>query len=593
MKYRREVDGLRALAVVPVVLLHAGFSTFSGGFVGVDIFFVISGYLITNILLRELEGNAFSLLRFYERRARRILPALFFVMLACMPFAYAWMLPDDLKNFGQSLVATSLFSNNVLLALTSGYWDLTSEFKPLLHTWSLGVEEQYYIFFPIALMLMWRFAKKGITPLLWVVLIASLLLAEWGQRVSPTPTFYMLPTRAWEIVMGALAAICLSGDTLAKVGHSARQALSLLGLMLIACAVLFFGRGHPSPGLSTVVPTLGAVLIILFANEGTVANRILGHRAMVGIGLISYSIYLWHQPLLAFARIYAVDEPSGVVSACLVLASFVLAYLTWRFIEVPTRRSTLSRRSVFVWSAVGSLAFIAVGLYLNKSYGMPWRVFSPEVKAEDIDKRIYNERTFKFKNDAFTQPGKKKILVLGNSFGRDFVNMTTETFDTSTMEIVYRDELGDCAQPFKSQVAQNLFNSADVIVYASGSESQCIKENIAFAAARNVPIFYIGTKSFGHNLNWIVRLDPRDRPNQTNVISDSTLQLERDSLARVPPENYISVLAVIAKNDRIPITDEAGQMISTDRAHLTKYGAIYVGQRVLRNSRYADAILRK
>ena len=249
MKYRREVDGLRAVAVVPVVLVHAGFAAFSGGFVGVDIFFVISGYLITNILLRELEANQFSILGFYERRARRILPALFVVMLACMPFAYAWMLPDDLKNFGQSLVATSLFSNNVLLALTSGYWDLTSEFKPLLHTWSLGVEEQYYIFFPIVLMLMWRYAKKSITPLLWVALVASLLLAEAGQRVNPTATFYMLPTRAWEILMGALAAIYLANGALAKVGPSARQALSLLGLLLIAGAVLLFGRGHPSPGL--------------------------------------------------------------------------------------------------------------------------------------------------------------------------------------------------------------------------------------------------------------------------------------------------------------------------------------------------------
>lgn len=593
MKYRREVDGLRAVAVVPVVLVHAGFAAFSGGFVGVDIFFVISGYLITNILLRELEAKEFSILGFYERRARRILPALFVVMLACMPFAYAWMLPDDLKNFGQSLVATSLFSNNVLLALTSGYWDLTSEFKPLLHTWSLGVEEQYYIFFPIVLMLMWRYAKKSVTPLLWVALVASLLLAEAGQRVNPTVTFYMLPTRAWELLMGALAAIYLTNGALAKVGPAARQALSLLGLVLIAGAVLLFGRGHPSPGLSTVVPTLGAVLIILFANEGTVANRILGHRAMVGIGLISYSIYLWHQPLLAFARIYAVEEPSGLVGAGLVLASFVLAYLTWRFVEVPTRRSTLSRRNVFIWSAAGSLAFIGMGLYLNKSYGMPWRVFSPDVKAEDIDKRIYNERTFQFKKDAFTQPGKKKILVLGNSFGRDFVNMTTETFDTSNMEIVYRDELGDCARPFKSKAAETLFSMADVIVYASGTETRCIPENIAFAASRNVPIFYIGTKSFGHNLNWIVRLDPRDRPNQTNLISDSTLKLERDSLARVPPANYISVLAVIAKNDRIPITDEAGQMISTDRAHLTKFGAIYVGRRVLLHSRYADAILSK
>ena len=151
MKYRPEIDGLRALAVIPVILVHSGFELFSGGFIGVDLFFVISGYLITTIIIEDIEKKKFSIINFYERRARRILPALFFVMLVCIPFAWAWMLPDPLENFGQSLVASVLFVNNVLLLITSGYWELASEFKPLLHTWSLGVEEQYYLFFPLFL----------------------------------------------------------------------------------------------------------------------------------------------------------------------------------------------------------------------------------------------------------------------------------------------------------------------------------------------------------------------------------------------------------------------------------------------------------
>ena len=181
MRYRREIDGLRAIAVLPVILFHAGFSTFSGGFVGVDIFFVISGYLITSIILSDLEADKFSLARFYERRARRILPALFLVMAATIPFAYAWMAPDEFKNFGQSLVATTLFSNNILLTITSDYWSLASDFKPLLHTWSLGVEEQYYMMFPLLMILCWRSFRRCIGIVISAMLVASLIAAAWGD----------------------------------------------------------------------------------------------------------------------------------------------------------------------------------------------------------------------------------------------------------------------------------------------------------------------------------------------------------------------------------------------------------------------------
>ena len=179
MKYRLEIDGLRALAVLPVIFFHAGFDMFRGGYVGVDIFFVISGYLITSIIINQLEKNQFSIINFYERRARRILPALFFVMLLNIPIAFFTMLPDALENFGQSLVATSLFANNILLYLTSGYWDLASEYKPLLHTWSLAVEEQYYIIFPILMTLLWRFSTKTIIYFFIVLFFISLGFAQW------------------------------------------------------------------------------------------------------------------------------------------------------------------------------------------------------------------------------------------------------------------------------------------------------------------------------------------------------------------------------------------------------------------------------
>ena len=189
MKYRAEIDGLRAIAVVPVILFHAGFEQFSGGFVGVDVFFVISGYLITTIILSEKESGTFSLINFYERRARRILPALFLVMFVSLPFAWIWLMPSDMKDFSQSLVAVSTFSSNILFWRETGYWGTTNELKPLLHTWSIAVEEQYYIFFPIFLMLMWRFRKRWILNSFMLITVISLLASQWGAYNKPSTNF--------------------------------------------------------------------------------------------------------------------------------------------------------------------------------------------------------------------------------------------------------------------------------------------------------------------------------------------------------------------------------------------------------------------
>ena len=209
MKYRPEIDGLRALAVLPVILFHSGFEWFSGGFVGVDIFFVISGYLITLILIEDIDNKRFSIASFYERRARRILPALFFVMIMCIPFAWMWMLPDALENFGQSLVSTSLFSNNFLLMQTAGYWDLASEYKPLLHTWSLAVEEQYYILFPIFLIFAWHLGRNKVFWLVLFIAVISFIFAEYGWRKGSYSHFYNPISRVWELLAGSIAAFII------------------------------------------------------------------------------------------------------------------------------------------------------------------------------------------------------------------------------------------------------------------------------------------------------------------------------------------------------------------------------------------------
>lgn len=277
MQYRREIDGLRALAVLPVILFHAGFETFSGGFVGVDVFFVISGYLITTIILGELEQGKFSIVNFYERRARRILPALFLVMLVSIPFAWILLSPAELTSFSKSLIAVPLFVSNFFFWRDGGYFETAAELKPLLHTWSLAVEEQYYVLFPLFLMLFWKLGKRWILLTLTLVFCSSLAIAQWAAYARPDVAFYLLPTRGWELLIGAFAAMYLSKSYRIEFGKAASEVGGWLGVVLILFPVFSYSKATPFPGLYALVPTLGTVLIILFATEQTSVGKFLGN----------------------------------------------------------------------------------------------------------------------------------------------------------------------------------------------------------------------------------------------------------------------------------------------------------------------------
>lgn len=379
MRYRREIDGLRAIAVLPVILFHAGFEVFSGGYVGVDVFLVISGYLITSLLIGELEQGKFSIARFYERRARRILPALFFVMLACLPFAYLWMQPTQLRDFAQSLAAVIFFSSNFLFWIESGYFAPSAELKPLLHTWSLAVEEQYYIIFPVFLLLFWRFGRSRVFLSVCLIALLSVLLAEWGWRNSPNANFYLAPFRAWELLAGSICAFLTFGKT-----RLSSNALSATGLFLIIFSVFAYDAATPFPSFYALVPVGGTALIILFASQTTWVTRVLSTAPFVGIGLVSYSAYLWHQPLFAFARLRNLNEPSNTIMAGLVVASIVLAWATWYWVEQPFRKREKPRlttqRRVFLTSGAVSAVFVAIGLTGHIGKGFDWR-FSKEQAA--------------------------------------------------------------------------------------------------------------------------------------------------------------------------------------------------------------------
>jgi len=401
LKHRPEIDGLRALAVIPVILFHANIDIFQGGFVGVDIFFVISGFLITRIILSEIYQSSFSIIHFYERRARRILPAFFAVLIFSTFFAWFLLPPIEFKDYGQSLFFASFFSSNIFFWIESGYFGLGTDLKPLIHTWSLGVEEQFYIFFPLLAILIYTIHKKLVFPVIFLLFFISLYLshiysAPASDIFSKEGAFFLLPTRAWELLLGSILFLTYNNAFLVS-NNRVNNVLSFLGLVLICYSIFFFSKQTPSPSLMSLIPTVGAALVIIFSLNGTISHFFLTRKPIIMIGLISYSAYLWHQPLMAFSRYYFISDLDSLKILLIVLITFLLAYLSWRFIEQPFRdRERFSRKAVLIFSFLGCLIFGGAGASIHFNDGFHTRYNSEQLKLLSFHK--YDQRDELYRN---------------------------------------------------------------------------------------------------------------------------------------------------------------------------------------------------
>lgn len=394
--YRPDIDGLRAIAVLLVIGFHAFPGRIRGGFIGVDIFFVISGYLITSLILQDLDNQQFSFADFYSRRIRRIFPALFTVLAAVLAFGWFALLPDEYRQLGKHIAGGAGFISNLILWKESGYFDIASELKPLLHLWSLGIEEQYYILWPLFLYLLW---KKRYNLLTGTVLIA---LLSFGinlalYKKNPVADFYFPGSRFWELLAGATLAYLMLNtfqstwiktlrekrDTLlhhliyadknqTQKQHLYSNLLSILGILLIAFAAYKLTKSHPFPGKWALLPVLGAVFLIAAGPQATINRHILSKRPLVWIGLISYPLYLWHWPLLSFARIIEGETPSRTIRIGLVVLSFILAGLTYVLVERPIRFGAYRKAKVAGLAIAVALLGLA-GLYVKNTRGLPKR----------------------------------------------------------------------------------------------------------------------------------------------------------------------------------------------------------------------------
>ncbi|MBE3637050.1 acyltransferase family protein [Mangrovicoccus algicola] len=379
MRHRPEIDGLRAFAVLPVILYHAGLGPFPGGYVGVDVFFVLSGFLITSLLAEDLERGRYSLAGFYERRARRLIPALALVLGATTLGALAILPPEQLQGYAASLLASALFYANVHFWLNSGYFAPGAEDLPLLHVWSLAVEEQFYLIFPPVLALLWRRGLPLARRVLWGAVLASLLLCLAGIADYPGATFFLLPSRAWELLAGSLLALHLHAAP-----RGGRALPASIGFGLILLSAMTFTEETPFPSHFTLVPVLGTVLVLRYAAPGQWVFRILTWRPFVLVGLVSYSAYLWHQPLLVLARAASYDPPGPWLRAGLVVLTLVLAAATWAFVEQPFRgrpaRWLPGRTPILGASAAVLLLAAAAGISGIASAGWPrlWEATRPQ-----------------------------------------------------------------------------------------------------------------------------------------------------------------------------------------------------------------------
>ncbi|MEZ6131858.1 MAG: acyltransferase family protein [Planctomycetaceae bacterium] len=398
-RYRPDIDGLRAVAVGMVVLFHAGLG-FSGGFVGVDVFFVISGFLITGLITTAQQADTFRLSDFWGRRIRRIIPAASLVCSVSLAIGWLLLLPEDLDRLAESLIAQQAMCSNVYFWQNTGYFDGESETMPLLHTWSLAVEEQFYLGFPLLLMALRRSSNRIIVGTFLTLIAGSLLLSEWGVRQHPNAAFFLLPSRAWELLLGAILVYCPKPLRLRRAWL---EFGAWGGFAMVIAAGVFYGAATKFPGMAALVPCLGTFAVIYFnSSSSTSLGRMLSNRMLVFFGLISYSLYLWHWPMLAFLRYRVGIELSPWQSGGTIMASLALAVVSWKFVEMPMRKSGLwPGLKKPALGAVGSaIVMIGVAFAIDHQQGCPWRypenvriLAAPMTASRKFESRIADVRS--------------------------------------------------------------------------------------------------------------------------------------------------------------------------------------------------------
>ena len=615
MQYRAEVDGLRAVAVLPVILFHAGISAFAGGYLGVDVFFVISGYLITTIIVDGLQSErGFSLLHFYERRVRRILPALALTILLTLAIAPFVLVPGQIKDVGQSVFATALFASNYFFYLEIDYFNPFAAQAPLLHTWSLAVEEQFYLLFPLLLMALHR-TRVGYGWLIALVFVASFVAALVTVQSNPQLAFYSIHTRAWELAVGAGLGLWMRklGAEDLRAGRPA-DLVSGAALVVLAISLMVVPKDAGHPGFVTLVPVFATALLIRYAQQGTLAHAILSHRIMVHIGLMSYGLYLYHNPLFSYVDVYFdyLGDGTTLYKLALIPLVYLMALASLHLVERPILRGTRVKRPFVLASAVaGIAAFAGAGLFIHVKNG-----FQSELTA------FYQSRGMTLLADADKEqvlieeiraqhvpaaapfdcaPGEcRRFLFIGDSLSEDSYLAMASNSEIGEFRRVYMDDecMGgivsvreiETRAPCMSKTNDfgNLLREADVILIAAKWQESTWPDGIELARLLrkelDKPVVVFGSAMFTDLASFSVKAWRNGYASDAELdealyryqrwdrlrISDKL----RDAVADAPEIGWVSRHAFFCDRDKevCKLFDEAGRPLIWDNAHLTVWG---------------------
>lgn len=554
--YRGDIDGMRAIAVIAVIFFHAGY--LPNGYLGVDMFFVISGYLITGIIYRAIRENRFSIRDFYDRRIRRIIPLVTFISLISLLIGVAVMLPDDLENLAQSVVATSLFSNNILQAVTTrNYWDVVNEYKPLMHTWSLAIEEQYYILYPFLFML-FRKRVKWLLPVIVVLTLISLVL--FLMPFEHYEKFYYLPFRFFELSTGGILSILLNRNVI-------RYKLTPIPVILIL--LLFYADLSFLPNVLLIILTvlLSGLILISDNTHINISRFLLENPVFVFVGRISFSLYMWHQMLFAFARYFVFEEIHLNETFILTGLTFILSVLTYYFIEQPFRnRHKISIRPIIAGLVISLLVINSGAIYLYLNAGVFKDVPELGISKDKVERNMhakYNDRVYQM-DVPFPDNGKPNVLVLGNSFARDWVNILLESKYAGCVNISYiYDEIKKMDHT-NAQAAK-----ADVVFYSEASH-----KNVDTLELPLEKLWIVGTKNFGFN-NGIFYNALRDGYCEQRTRIEQVIADRNEKLKVEWGDRYIDLIALlIDENGKMPVFGDNCQFMSQDCRHLTREGAV-------------------
>jgi peptidoglycan/LPS O-acetylase OafA/YrhL len=502
------------------------------------------------------------------------------------------MIPDDLENYGQSLFATALSANNILLTITSGYFTLEAQFKPLSHTWSLGVEEQYYALVPVMLLLAMRWrGRRGALLVLLGSSAVALGICEYMRNYHVEANFYLLHSRFWQLGLGGLASLA-QRPLLAWAGPSLRQLLAALGLAMILASLFWLSSDLGLPGWPSLLPILGTCLILVFANQRG-AGRLLSSGPLVAVGLISYSAYLYHMPVLAFVRIASLEPPSPAALASTLPLILLLAWLSWRYIEQPFRDRERTSNSFVLWFCGATLtAAVACGLALHLTSGM--RAFTPYVDREELFNlkltEDFNKIPFRFEGREFpTAERSRNVLVLGNSFARDFINMGPESGAFAHVDVSYT--AVETCQPLPPGLTDRMRRSGAVVLGSGVLEgnTHCALDRIKLLESLHVAhIIVLGTKQFGYNNNAVLLLPEAERYKFRARPLDYAIRDNTAGRAEIPARYYIDLLAMLDNGSRtVPVFTPERKLISQDRRHMTRAGARFMGEKVFALPQFA------